>query len=122
MITQYEFPLLLKEAIPQMPVPVKIQASRFITTDIYCSMNSFSVFTKHAVDKHNFGLAKKCFAFAERLYRQGDSMVRLLIENIFVYSFSSFVTGNGIEKIMLKKMIPAALYAVYIKQVTSGGC
>jgi hypothetical protein len=42
MITQYEIPFLLKEEIPQMPLTEGIQSSKFITTDIYTSLNSFS--------------------------------------------------------------------------------
>jgi len=122
MITQYEVPLLLKEEIPQMPAHAKLVASRFITTDIYTSINSFSAYTKHAVEEHNFTLARKCFAIAEKLYRQGDAMVRLLIENVFVYSFSSFIPEIRVDKLIIKTMIPAVLYAVYIKQVTGSGC
>jgi len=113
---------LLKEAIPQIPVKATLQASRFIATDIYCSLNTFSDYTKHAVEDHNFNLAKKCFATAENLYSHGDGMVRLLIENIFIYSFSSMMPVDKVEKMILKTMIPTSLYAVYMKQVLSSGC
>ena len=121
MITQYEVPGLLQEAIPQMPATTQFHSVR-LTTDIYTSINYFSAYTKHAVEAHNFSLARKCFAFAEKLYKQGDSLIRLLIENIFVYSFSSFLPDERTDKQMLRKMIPSSLYAVYIKQVTGGGC
>ena len=122
MITQYEVPFLLKEAIPQMPLKGTLQASIFIGTDIYCSLNTFSAYTRHAVEEHNFNLAKKCFVLAEKLYRQGDKMVRMLIENIFIYSFSSSMPADRFEKMILKTMIPVTLYAVYMKQVMSTGC
>jgi hypothetical protein len=120
MITQYEVPFLLKEAIPQMPPASEIQASRFITTDIYTSINAFSLCTKHAVEEHNFNLARKCFSVAEELYIKGDGNVRLLIENIFVYSFSSLVPADRAEKLILKTIFSPSLYAVYLKQVSGG--
>ena len=122
MIRPYEVPFLLQEAIPQMPVTATVQAHAFPATDIYCWLNSFSGYTRHAVADHNFGLAKKCFSIAEMLYRQGDNRVRLLIENIFVYSFSSMLPADRVEKLIVKNGIPSALYAVYLKQVMSTGC
>jgi hypothetical protein len=122
MITQYEVPFLLKKELPQMPVAANLVASRFITTDIYTSIGSFTIYTKHVVDDHQFSRAKKCFAVADKLYKQGDATVRLLIENIFVFAFSSFNIKGRADILMIKTMIPPVLYSVYLKQVTASGC
>lgn len=119
MITQYEVTPLLKKEIPQLAG--KVYPSR-ISLEVYVSMNYFSDYTKHAVEEHNFNLAKKCFALAEKLYREGDRIVRLLIENIFVYGFSGFLFNNKVESVVVKSMIPPALYSLYIRQVVQSGC
>jgi hypothetical protein len=119
MITQYEANSLLKEEFPQLAG--KIYPSK-ISLEVYASMNYFSDYTRHAVEEHNFNLAKKCFVLAEKLYREGDRIVRLLIENIFVYSFSNYLPGTKIERAIVRSMIPAALYSLYTRQVMQPGC
>lgn len=119
MITQYEVPGLLREEIPCMPVhPFPGRAS----LEVYASINSFTDYTKHAVKEHDLGIAGKCFALAEKLYRNGDALVKLLIENSFVYSISSYMPFDMAEKNKLKAVIPATLYDVYIRQVMHSGC
>lgn len=119
MITQYEANSLLKEEIPQLAG--KIYPSR-ISLEIYASMNYFSDYTKHAIEQHDFNVAKKCFALAEKLYRQGDRIVRLLVENIFVHRFSDFLTNDKVERVVVKSMIPPALYSLYNRQMMQKGC
>ena len=119
MITQYEVPSLLREELPQLAG--KIQPTN-VMIDVYKSVNYFTNYAKEAVRDHHFNLAKKCFILAEKLYRNGDNIVRMAIENIFVYSFSSFMPIDRIEKLILQSIIPASLNAVYLKQVTSSNC
>jgi hypothetical protein len=88
-----------------------------ISLEVYVSMSYFSNYTRHAVEEHNFNLTKICFALAEKLYRKGDSIVRLLIESIFVYGFTSFLFNNKIERTVVTSMIPPVLYSVYIRQL-----
>ncbi len=119
MITRYEVPAFLEEEMPQ--IAGKIYHSK-VSIDVYTAMSFFSDYTKHAVIEHNFNLAKKCFSLAEILYRNGDRLVRLLIENTFVYSFSSFMSGDRTEKMIIKSIIPVSLYSLYMKQVMTSGC
>ncbi len=119
MITQYEVPSLLKEEIPQLAG--KMYLSK-VSLQIYSSINYFSDYTKHAVEDHNFNLARKCFALAEKLYREGDRLVRLLIETSFIYSFSSFMPRDRAEKLIVRSIIPEKLYSIYLKQVMQSGC
>jgi hypothetical protein len=119
MITQYNVPSLLREEIPQLvrnSHPVKA------SLEIYTSMHHFTDYTKHAVQEHNLNSARKCFTLAGKLYRDGDRLVQFLIENIFVYAFSSFMPQEHTEKLIVRAMIPDALYKVYLKQVMSSGC
>lgn len=114
MITQYEVHSLLKKEIPELML--KAYPSN-VSLEIYFSINSFTDFTKHALENHHFHTAKKCFELAENLYVNGDGIVRFLIVNNFVYSFSTRKLHNHTEEIMMKSVIPSKLYAVYKKQL-----
>lgn len=119
MITQYEVGSLLRREIPQLTG--KVCPSK-LSLEVYAFMNYFSDYTRQVVEENNFSMARKCFALAERLFRHGDRMVRMLVENIFVFSFSSFLPGNNAERKVIMSMIPADLYSLYIKQVMQSGC
>ncbi|MET0463475.1 MAG: hypothetical protein ABW007_09980 [Chitinophagaceae bacterium] len=119
MITQYEVSSLLKSTIP--PLSAKTYPSK-ISLEVYACMNYFSDYTKQAVEEHNFNLAKKCFNLAEALFRDGDKVVKMLIENVFVYGFSSMLPDTKEERAFIRSMIPGRLYALYTKQVSQPGC
>jgi hypothetical protein len=119
MISQYEVPSLLKQEMPHLAG--KLYPSK-VSLQIYSSINYFSDYTKHAEEEHNFNLARKCFALAEKLYREGDRLVQLLIETSFIYSFSLFMPKDRAEKLMVRPLIPEKLYSVYMKQVMQTGC
>ena len=114
MITQYEVDAYLKEAIPQLAM--KTYPTR-VSLAIYISINDFTDYTMHALEEHNFKQAKKCFALAENLYLHGDSMIRLLIENNFIYSFSSLISKGGTDMFMVKSMLPGTLHKMYRKRI-----
>ncbi|MBO9563246.1 MAG: hypothetical protein J7621_10745 [Niastella sp.] len=119
MITQYEVTSLLKEELPRLTGDS--YPSRF-AMDVYKSVQCFSDYTKQAVEDHNFNLAQKCFHVAEGLYRDGDAIVKNVIENVFVFSITSFMPKDRIQKLILQSIIPASLYTVYVKQVMGSGC
>ena len=119
MITQYEVPDYLSHLMPAAMLQPKLGP---ITTSIYKDIQHLTNYTRQAVDKHNYTLAKRCFRLAEKLYNQGDVIVKNAIENIFVFSFSSIIPQGGVERIILKSYIPLTLYALYVKQVNQGGC
>lgn len=119
MITQYEAASLLKEEIPQLDnkiYPVDL------SLEIYASIHRFSDYTRHAVEEHDYPQAKKCFGLADRLYHHGDRLVKMLIENDFVYAFSSLLLKNQAEQQAVRSLIPARLYSVYLQQVMKTGC
>lgn len=119
MITQFQATNLLKQQIPGLSaVNCPIRAS----LEIYSSINFFSDYTKHSLEEHDFPQAKKCLSLADNLYRHGDSIVRMLIENSFIYSITSVMSSDPTERHWIKSIIPVSLYSLYLKQVTAGGC
>lgn len=114
MISQFEVSALLRTEIPQLAD--KICPSK-VSLEVYAFMNYFSDYTKHNIEAHNFNAARKCFALADKLFRHGDAIVRMLIENVFVFGFSAFLPTPGLERSMVLSMIPDKLYRLYLKQV-----
>jgi len=119
MITQYEVPRYLGRLLPVALLQPKLG---HINMNIYKDLQRFADYTKNAVGQHNYALAKRCFRLAEKLYANGDAIVKNAVENIFVYSFSSIIPPDGLDRIILKSYIPVTLYALYVKQINQGGC
>jgi hypothetical protein len=119
MITQYEVPTYLTQILPAFASKPQICS---LSMNVYKEMQHFTDYTRAAIDEHNLVLAKRCFKLADKLYEQGDSIVKNAIENIFVYSFSSFFSHKNIEKMILKSFISPTLYSLYAKQVGHAGC
>ncbi len=115
MITHYEVHSLLQEEIPQL---VSKDYPLDVSMEIYASINRFAEYTSNALSKHEYMKAKKCFAIAEKLYNNGDVIVRFLIENSFVYHFSSHKPENRSDNVILKSVVPKTLYSIYVKQLT----
>jgi hypothetical protein len=119
MITQYQATSLLKQEIPGLST---VNLPTRVSLEIYSSMNYFSDYTKHTLVDHDFPQAKKCLFLADKLYRNGDNIVRMLIENSFIYSIISVMSLDPAERHWVKSIIPASLYSIYLKQVTASGC
>lgn len=119
MITQFQASSLLKQEIPGLS---SINCPTRVSLEIYSSMNYFSDYTKHSLEDHDFSQAKKCLFLAGRLYRHGDNIVKMLIENSFIYSVTSVMNADASERHWVKSIIPTSLYSLYLKQVTAGGC
>jgi hypothetical protein len=118
MISQFEVGGLLRREIPSL-------ASHYCPSkpslEVYAFMNYFSDYTKAAIEQQELGTARRCFALADRLFRNGDRMVRSLIENVFVFSFSSMLNCEQEERTHIRTLIPVTLYALYMKQVNRAG-
>lgn len=106
MITQYEISPMLRAEIPAMaykvyPVRTPMEA--------YASINDFSDFTIKAIEHHDLVEIKKCFSIAKRLYHQGDKIVRMLMENIFVHAFSSYLDRDNNGAKWVTPLVPSVL-------------
>ena len=113
MITQYKLHPVPADKLPlEFLKPYTSRAS----SEMYEYINYFTNYTKNALEEHNFTRAKKCLVLAEKMYLKGDAMIRFLIENSFIYSFSSIMFDSGTEMFMLKSMLPDTLYQLYKKQ------
>src|ERR1700733_3903271 len=119
MITQYEVPGYLERQLPFFTSQPKLAA---LHMNIYKELQRFTDYTRQAISQHNYLLVRKCFRLADKLHPQGDIIVRSAIENIFIFSFSSFMPRDIAKKMILRSFIPDSLYTLYLKQIGQSGC
>ena len=119
MINQYEVPAYLVDEFPELKEELK---SISPTLNIFKSIQCFSDYTKRKVLQHDLQVVKRCFAIAEKIYSNGNTIVRDAIENLFVYSFSSLLNlGGKDEKRELQGLMPLCLHAAYVQQILRSG-
>lgn len=116
MITQYDASTMLKTAIPA--IAIKNYPSS-MSLEIYATIIYFTGHTKQALTEHNIEEVKKCFQLAEQLYINGDSIVRLLIEDSFIYSVLSVTAHGSRNMFLIKSILPAILRKIYQKHLSA---
>src|SRR6202035_352796 len=118
MITQYDIP----GKLTQLPAAFNFQPNLGnLNMNVYKELQQFTNYTRRVVNEHNYTQAKQCFKLASQLYTEGDNVVRNAIENIFIFSLSSFFPHDRVEKVILKSLIPDILYSLYVKQISRSG-
>ncbi|MCF2443798.1 hypothetical protein L0657_07505 [Dyadobacter sp. CY345] len=113
MITQFQVIGLLKEELPKMSVKDYFSEIPRAFSSIHASIYCLSDFTRKNLESEHFITARKCFVLAERIYIEGDIMVQLLIEQVFIDSLILAKTIKG--KNHLEILIPPVLQKIYIK-------
>jgi hypothetical protein len=110
--------MYLEEALPDILQDQKQQS----LDDIYVSVYLLVNYTRGNIVKGNLTAVKKCFKIADKLYSKGNRIVRSALENVYVFSFSSFPVRDTSEAKQIMGLIPLTLYSVYLKQVLHHGC
>ena len=116
MITQYDAITMLKTAVPA--IASKNYPSS-MSLEIYATVIYFTDYTKQALEQHHFEEAKKCFQLAEKLYINGDSIVRPLMGDSFIYSISSLMSPGSKNLFVIKAILPPALLALFQKHLSA---
>ena len=118
MINQFEVPMYLKEALPEIEKDLKLTDD---PANIYQAIHIFLDYTFKKVKEHNMAVVKKCFFLAEKLYSKGNKVVKCAVENVFVFSLSHLPVENQKDKKAVMGLIPGSLYSVYMQQVLHPG-
>ncbi len=111
MISRYEVSHVINDALKQKMYGLHPYSKCFnldLSLDMYTAMHDLTTLAKNAAGTHDMILLKQCLSVAERLYSNGEHLVRDVVENIFIYELSHKV---------FKAMLPKAFYEVYLKQV-----
>jgi hypothetical protein len=116
MITQYDAITIMKTSVPE--IAVKNYPSS-VSLEIYATVIYFTDYTKQALVQHHYEEAKRCFQLAEKLYVNGDNIVRLLMKDSFIYSISSLISLGSKNMFLVKALLPPALFGLFQKQLSS---
>lgn len=118
MINQHELYAYIEEVLPEIKsemIPDKID-------NPYTVMNALLKLTTKKTKEHKYDIVKKCFQVADRLYSKGNSVVRIAVENVFVYSFDGLFQSCNAERRNVMALVPVTLYTLYINQHYQHGC
>lgn len=111
MIKETQVKDILGKNLPEMILPSENLRS------LYKTISSFASYTKELIRQGNLPLVKDCFATAEYLLEEGTSNVKSAIENLYVFSVTSFLDLTGSVSKQVKELLPARIQSEYKKQV-----
>lgn len=122
MITDARVAGYIEESLPEMKSELR-KASARTTSTAYSAVQSLTDFTRLMVQNRNYSMVRRCLTLAGKLYVQGNDAVKNAVENVYVFSFSSMLTGCGDfrEKNVVQAAIPGSLYRVYTRQIIRSG-
>ncbi|MGX5854650.1 DUF7674 family protein [Dyadobacter jiangsuensis] len=121
MFTQFQIINLLRNELPVVAGADCAAVSAHTFNSIHSSIHYLSACTKNTMEHRHFRAARSCFSLAEKVYREGDVMVKLLIENVFVYANVWTKTRNASSPLPAD-IVPDVLYKIHLKQLNDSGC
>jgi hypothetical protein len=113
MINQYEVAACLQDELPE----VSDEIPQLAALDIHSTIQGLTDYARSRASSNDFSEVRKCMLFAEKMYGKGNKYVRDVIENIFVFSFSSMLLCERKQKMKLLALIPLSLYSLYVQQI-----
>lgn len=116
MITQFQVDAFLKKELPQIIHDEKAESQRQTFFPARTAISDFLNYTRQQMQAHHLRKVKKCFGLAERLYCKGDVVVRMLIENLYIYSFSVYLPREPQQMQQWLALMPPVLRKLYSKQ------
>ena len=119
MFNQYAVPAYILEELPEIKEAFDTVP---LTSNIFLVLQCLSSFTGRKVKMHDLRMVKRCFQLGEKIYSRGNTLVRDAVENIFVFSFSSFMSVcDREERNHLQSLMPLSLHTVYVQQMLKSG-
>ncbi len=117
MISKYEVGALVNAEFKEELRPYKICLNIDLSLDLYRSINDLTQIAVHASKDHNLPLLNRCFGFVEKLYNQGEHLVKQVIENIFIYTIFDRMPQDKTERLIYQSFIPNTFRTIYLQQV-----
>ncbi len=111
MISQHELPGYIEKNLPELSVDSTGRQN------VYDIVKQMVAYTTSQIARHNLNAAKQCFALAGKLHKQGNSLIKNAIENVYVFSFSHAFLYDDALRSEITEILPLSLYELYRKQV-----
>lgn len=83
-------------------------------------IGKFAEYTIDLIKKGNLPIIKDCFNTAAQLMEAGSSEVRNLIENVYLFSVTTFMDMANAVSRQTKELLPPSLLSEYNRQI--GNC
>lgn len=112
MLPDAKIPLLIAHQIPDL-LPGMQQAGAVSQT-----IRTFTAYTKQLINKGQLAEVKKCFSMAGVLYKNGSTLLKNAIEDVFLYSISPFVDAQH----YVKECLPQSLAHLRNQQLKNTLC
>jgi hypothetical protein len=122
MISRYEASQIIDSELKQKISRLnsnRISLNVDLSFDLYRSVHDLTEITQKAAGDYDFILLRQCFALAERLYNQGERLVKDVLENTFIYSVSRIIPAGKMEQCVSKAIISKSFYSIYLTQMMS---
>lgn len=119
MINQFQVSILIHNELPDLN-NLKIDGQLSGGTISACTaIQQFSDYTHNAIQEGHIKKVKYCFALAERLYWNGDGVVRRLIETEFAHSLAVYLACVQNQGSLWRDMMPKQLYILFSQHQSS---
>lgn len=99
MLPDAKIPLLIAQQIPALSPGMEQ------TGPVTQTIRTFTAYTKQLINKGQLQEVKKCFSMAGVLYRNGSTLLKNAIEDVFLYSISPFLEAQQ----YVKESLPQSL-------------
>jgi len=119
MMNQYE---AAHEIVTVMPDASKEIAAAMNMKNPFVVVRLFTRHIQKLVEIHNETMVEKCLKVMDKIYDRGDALLRNAVENVFIFSFDSVLSGcDRTERRKVLSIMPMGLYTVYINQIYKSG-
>ena len=113
MINQEQLPRYISHEIPELSAAIGGNKCRHV----YDMVKQLFQYTARQLIRQDVDAARRSMKLAAELHSKGNSIVRMAIENVYVYSFSHAFFSNRAQRDQMLQLIPPPLYELYKKQV-----
>lgn len=90
-----------------------------IILNIFQSAKQVAQATCSCITAGNYARARRYFAWAEKMLREGTERERMAIANVFIYSLSIMIDRLGQERSKVLALLPPLLHREYCEQITA---
>lgn len=84
----------------------------------YLQMQRFAEVTKQFIITGNIQRAKKCLLIAESIFTKGNTEIKNVVANVYVFSVTSFME---LHHCSIRNLLPESLKSEYNKQINTSG-
>ncbi|MCF6407435.1 hypothetical protein L3C95_32520 [Chitinophaga filiformis] len=118
-MNQYEAAAQIADEIPEIQKEIVCAP---VFGSAYLSVKVLANYTARMLQQHQLRQVQRCMVLAEKIYNRGNQLMKTAIENVFIFSFSSFrMSCSRQEWLEIQRVMPAVLFSLYIQQVLKPG-